>query len=85
MVHVVVERVRRRFGNRYARVASAYFRRKRWEAAKVPRRTFFHALKKVKDFLQADKHWAKAMLRGRRGAESVDRRALLHPMGEGAF
>ena len=50
MARAAVERVRRQFGNRYARIASAYFRRKRWEAAKVPRRTFFHALKKSKIF-----------------------------------
>ena len=71
MARAAVERVRRQFGNRYARIASAYFRRKRWEAAKVPRRTFFHALKKVKDFLQADKHWAKSMSGGARKRKSL--------------
>ena len=60
----------------------AYYR-KRWEAAKVPRRTFFHALKKVKDFLQADKHWAKSMSGGSRKRKSLHKIALLHPIGEG--
>ena len=72
MARAAVERVRRQFGNRYARIASAYFRRKRWEAAKVPRRTFFHALKKVKDFLQADKHWAKLHSARRKRARRLD-------------
>ena len=71
MARAVVERVRRQFGNNYARVASAYFRRKKWEAAKVPRRTFFHALKKVKLFLEADKHWSKTMSGGSRRRNSL--------------
>ena len=55
MVNAAVERVRRRFGNKYAKVARAYFNRKPWQKTGLPRRTFYHALKKVKEFFQADK------------------------------
>lgn len=55
MVNAAVERVRRRFGNKYAKVARAYFNRKPWQKTGLPRRTFYHALKKVKDFFHACK------------------------------
>ena len=55
MVNAAVERVRRRFGNKYAKVARAYFKRKPWQKTGLPRRTFYHALKKVKDFFHACK------------------------------
>ena len=45
-----VERVRRRFGNKYAKVARAYFNRKPWQKTGLPRRTFYYALKKSKKF-----------------------------------
>ena len=57
IVRSAVERVRRHFGrrdkakgNKYARVAYAYFKRRGWRKTGLPRRTFFHALKKVKVF-----------------------------------
>ena len=42
----------------YARVAYAYFKRRGWRKTGLPESSFFHALKKVKDFFEADKHWA---------------------------
>ena len=72
-INAVVERVRRHFGrknktrgNKYARVAYAYFRHRSWRKTGLPRRTFFHALKKVKDFFEADKHWLELVNRCRR-------------------
>ena len=66
MVNAAVERVRRHFGkrnramgNRYARVAYAYFRHRPWERTGLPERSFFHALKKVKEFFLACKQRAK--------------------------
>ena len=53
----------------YARVAYAYFKRRGWRKTGLPRRTFFHALKKVKVFLYACKQRAKptsAWCRGRK-------------------
>jgi hypothetical protein len=62
LVAAAVERVRRRFssrgrnqGNKYARVAYAWLKHRKWQAVGIPRRTFFHALKKVKDFFYAQK------------------------------
>ena len=53
LVESAVERVRRHFGrrnrgrgNKYAKVAYAYFKRCGWRKTGLPRRTFFHALKK---------------------------------------
>ena len=65
MVAAAVERVRRHFGrsdkaqgNKYAKVAYAYFKRRGWHKTGLPESSFFHALKKVKDFFEGDKHWA---------------------------
>ena len=73
LVKSAVERVRRRFGrrnrkrgNKYAKVAYAYFMRRSWYKTGLPESSFFHALKKVKDFFEADKHWA-GLSRRRRG------------------
>ena len=62
MAAAAVERVRRHFGrsdkaqgNKYAKVAYAYFKRRGWHKTGLPRRTFFHALKKVRDFFHACK------------------------------
>ena len=64
LVKSAVERVRRHFGrrnrargNKYARVAYTYFKRRGWRKTGLPESSFFHALKKVKDFFEADKHW----------------------------
>ncbi len=64
LVCTAVERVRRHFGrkskargNKYARVAYAYFQRRSWHKTGLPQSSFFHALKKVKEFFEADKHW----------------------------
>ena len=67
LVKNAVERVRRHFGrknkargDRYAKVAYAYFQHRCWHNTGLPRRTFFHALKKVKDFLYACKQRAES-------------------------
>ena len=67
MVAAAVERVRRHFGrrsktmgNKYSRVARAYFHHRKWKGLGIPRRSFSHALKKVKDFLRACKHGSKS-------------------------
>ena len=61
LIKDAVERVRRHFGrgsrmrgNKYARVAYAYFRRRSWYKTGLSKSSFFHALKKVKDFFEAD-------------------------------
>ena len=60
MIAAATERTRRHFakrsclmGNKYARVAYAWFMHRKWTLLKIPRRTFFHALRKVKDFFHA--------------------------------
>ena len=66
MVKAVVERVRRKFrkkGNKYAKVAYAILMHRPWGMTGIPRRTFFHAKKKIEDFLEACKHEAKSMSR----------------------
>ena len=73
LIDNAVERVRRHFGqkskargNKYARVAYAYFRHRSWYKTGLSKSSFFHALKKVKDFFEADKHWVKLVNRCRR-------------------
>ncbi len=72
-INAVVERVRRHFGrkskargNKYARVAYAYFQHRSWYETGLSKSSFFHALKKVKDFFEADKHWLELVNRCRR-------------------
>ena len=67
LVKNAVERVRRHFGrknkamgDRYSRVARAYFHHRKWNEVGIPRRSFSHALKKVKDFLYACKQRAES-------------------------
>ena len=71
LVKSAVERVRRHFGRRnkatgdkYAKVAYAYFKRRSWHKTGLPRRTFFHALKKVKNFFGGRKQRAKSSMMG---------------------
>lgn len=79
LVAAAVERVRRRFssrgrnqGNKYARVAYAWLKHRKWQAVSIPRRTFFHDLKKVKDFFYAPKIRVKCAF------SSVSPRTMLH-------
>ena len=51
--NAAVQRVRRALGDDCANVAYAYFNHKTWKDIDVPRRTFFHRLKKVKIFFHA--------------------------------
>ena len=52
-VKTAVQRVRRALGDGCANVAYAYFNHKTWREVGIPRRTFFHRLKKVKIFFHA--------------------------------
>ena len=52
-IKAAVQRVRRALGDGCANVAYAYFNHKTWKETGIPRRTFFHRLKKVKIFFQA--------------------------------
>ena len=52
-IKAAVQRVRRALGNGCANVAYAYFNHKTWKEVGIPRRTFFHRLKKVKIFFHA--------------------------------
>ena len=52
-VKTAVQRVRRALGDGCANVAYAYFNHKTWREVGIPRRTFFHRLKKVKIFFRA--------------------------------
>ena len=68
LVKNAVERVRRHFGrknkamgNKYSRIARAYFHHRKWKKVGIPRRSFSHALKKVKDFFNACKQRTKSM------------------------
>ena len=79
MAAAAVERVRRHFGRRsktmgdkYAKVAYAYFKRRSWHKTGLPQSSFFHALKKVKDFFEADKHWAGLTNRRRRRGRRLE-------------
>ena len=65
MIKAAQERARRFFGkqrtkNSYAVVTKAYFDHLPWQKTGLPRSSFFHALKKVKEFFQADKHWVES-------------------------
>ena len=79
LVKNAVERVRRHFGRRnkargdkYAKVAYAYFKHRSWHKTGLPRRTFFHALKKVRNFFGGCKQRAKSTTTG------LGREKLLH-------
>ena len=52
-IKAAVQRVRRALGDGCANVAYAYFNHRTWREACIPRRTFFHRLKKVKIFFNA--------------------------------
>ena len=67
LVAAAIERVRRHFssrshsrGNKYARVAYAWLKQRNWRLLGIPRRTFFHALRKIKDFFEALKTRVKS-------------------------
>ena len=52
-IKAAVQRVRRALGDGCANVAYAYFNHRTWKELGIPRRTFFHRLKKVKIFFHA--------------------------------
>ena len=59
MKEAAVARVRRHFGDKYAKVCHAFLFGRHWSKTGIPKRTFYYALKKVENFFHADKHWAK--------------------------
>ena len=48
-----VQMVSRKMGAKYATVAGAYLRGRKWADLGVPERTFQHRLKKIKDFFHS--------------------------------
>ena len=61
-IYALAAGVRRRFGNKYARIARAWLNGKTLEKKGVPKRTFLYAVKKIKMFFRAREHWAKPLL-----------------------
>ena len=57
----LVARVRRHLGNKCAKVFLAYLHGRSWRKTGIPKRTFYYALKKVKDFFGAHEYWVKLM------------------------
>ena len=72
MVNAFVARVRRRFGDKYAKVALAYIHGRHWSKTGIPRPTFYYALKKIEKSFGADKHWSKLRSARRRKARRLD-------------
>ena len=67
-----IARVRRRFGNRCAKVTLAYLHNRHWSKTGLAKSSFYYALKKVEKFFQADKHWAKLHWTRRKRARRLD-------------
>ena len=91
LVKNAVERVRRHFGrgnkergDKYARVVYAYFQHRSWYKTGLSESTFFHALKKVKNFLEADKHWVGLTNPRRKRSRELELRPFLPTISEGA-
>ena len=59
LIERFVARIRRRLGNRCAKVALAYLHNRHWSRTGLAKSSFYYALKKVKKIFHADKHWAK--------------------------
>ena len=72
MVNAFVARVRRRFGDKYAKVALAYLHDRHWSKTGIPRPTFYYALKKIEKSFCADKYWAKLRSARRRKPRRLD-------------
>ncbi len=67
-----IARVRRRFGNRCAKVTLAYLHNRHWSKTGLAKSSFYYALKKVEKSFQADKHWAKLHSARRKRARRLD-------------
>ena len=59
LVERFIARIRRRLGNRCAKVALAYLHNRHWSRTGLAKSSFYYALKKVEKNFHADKHWAK--------------------------
>ena len=72
MVNAFVARVRRRFGDKYAKVALAYIHDRHWSKTGIPKPTFYYALKKIEKNFHAHKHWAVLRSARRKKARGLD-------------
>ena len=72
LVNAFVARVRRRFGDKYAKVALAYIHDRHWSKTGIPKPTFYYALKKIEKSFDADKHWAILRSARRRKPRRLD-------------
>ena len=72
LVNAFVARVRRRFGDKYAKVALAYIHDRHWSKTGIPKPTFYYALKKIEKSFDADKHWAILRSARRRKSRRLD-------------
>ena len=72
LVNAFVARVRRRFGDKYAKVALAYIQGRHWSKTGIPKPTFYYALKKIEKTFDARKYWAKLHSARRRKARGLD-------------
>ena len=72
LVNAFVARVRRRFGDKYAKVALAYIHDRHWSKTGIPKPTFYYALKKIEKVFYADKHWAILRSARRRKSRGLD-------------
>ena len=72
LVNAFVARVRRRFGDKYAKVALAYIHDRHWSKTGIPKPTFYYALKKIEKSFDADKHWAILRSARRRKSRGLD-------------
>lgn len=61
-IYALSARVRRRFGDKYARIARAYLNGKTLERKSIPHRTFLYAVKKIKILWSADKQRVRPLL-----------------------
>ena len=72
LVNAFVARVRRRFGDKYAKIALAYIRGRHWSKTGIPKPTFYYALKKIEKTFYAHKHWVILRSARRRRSRRLD-------------
>ena len=72
LVNAFVARVRRRFGDKYAKIALAYIRGRHWSKTGIPKPTFYYALKKIEKTYYAHKHWVILRSARRRRSRRLD-------------
>ena len=72
LVNAFVARVRRRFGDKYAKVALAYIHGRHWSKTGIHKSTFYYALKKIEKTFYAHKHWVILRSARRRRSRRLD-------------